>query len=170
MRPNPRLRPMAKGTKPRGAGKPQRKELVRNRKARYEYEILERKEAGLVLRGTEVKSLRAGNASLAESFVRFDGEEAFWVNGTIDEYPWGNVQNHDPKRKRKLLLRRSELRRMRANVRERGHTVIPLAIYLNERGILKMEIGLARGRKRHDKREAQKKKQAAKDVRRELDG
>ena len=117
-----------------------------------------------------MKSLRAGNASLAESFVRFDGEEAFWVNGTIDEYPWGNVQNHDPKRKRKLLLRRSELRRMRANVRERGHTVIPLAIYLNERGILKMEIGLARGRKRHDKREAQKKKQAAKDVRRELEG
>lgn len=151
------------------ASQPERKSLVRNRRARFEYEILERKEAGVVLRGTEVKSIRAGNASLQESFVRFDGEEAYWVGGTVDEYPWGNVQNHDPKRKRKLLLRKPELRKLRALVREGGLTVVPLELYVGRRGIIKMEIALVKGRKHYDKREQQKKKQAARDVRREME-
>ena len=147
--------------------KPPRRELVRNRRARFDYEILERREAGLVLKGTEVKSIRAGNASLAESFVRFDGEEAYWVGGNVDEYPWGNLQNHDPKRKRKLLLRKGELRRLRASVREKGLTLIPLCLYLSPRGIIKLEIGLVRGRKKGDKRQDSRKKEALKDIRRE---
>ena len=145
-----------------------RRDLVRHRRARFEYEILESLEAGLVLRGTEVKSLRAGNASLAESFIRFDGDEAFWVSGTIDEYPWGNALNHDPKRKRKLLLKKREIRKLHQSVKTKGLTVIPLAIYLSPRGYLKIEIALVRGKKTHDKREEQKRKQAQRDVRSEM--
>jgi len=147
---------------------PKRQDLVRNKKARYDYEILETHEAGLVLVGTEVKSIRARNASLAESFIRFDGSAAYWVNGTIDEYPWGNQLNHDPKRKRKLLLHKRELVKLRASVRERGFTVIPLALYLSPRGHIKLEIALVRGRKTYDKRQQERKRQAARDVRREL--
>jgi SsrA-binding protein len=149
--------------------KPERKDLALNRKARFEFEVLERFEAGMVLRGTEVKSIRAGNVSLDESFVRFDGEEAFWVNGTVEEYAHGNVMNHDPKRKRKLLLRASELRKMRATVRQKGLTCVPLRLYLSPRNLIKMEVALVRGKQLHDKRETEKKRMALREARREVD-
>ncbi len=100
-------------------------DLVRNRKAGYEYEILETLEAGMVLTGTEVKSLRDKKASLAESYVRIDQGEIFWIKGTIEEYSFGNVHNHASQRKRKLLLRKSEIRKLLAKVREKGLTLIP---------------------------------------------
>ena len=160
---------MAKGGKAGKGGKPARQDLARNRKVRYDYEILDSKEAGVVLVGTEVKSIRAGNVSLAESFVRFDGSDAYWVSGTIDEYPFGNRLNHDPKRKRKLLLHRQELAKLRDVVRQRGFTVIPIALYLSQRGLIKMEIALMRGKKRFDKRQDEKKKEARRELRREHD-
>lgn len=152
-----------------GAKRPTpRKDLVRNRKARYEFEILEDFEAGVSLKGTEVKSIRAGNVSISESFVRLEGEEAFWVGGNVDEYPWGHSSQHEPKRKRKLLLRKSQLRKLRESVRQKGLTVVPLALYLTERGFIKLEIAIARGKKTRDKRESEKKRQATRDLRREL--
>lgn len=160
---------MAKAKKKSGSSKAvKRQDLVRNRKARYEYEILDTQEAGLVLRGTEVKSIRAGKASLSESFIRFDGTEAYWVSGNVDEYPWGHSSQHDPKRKRKLLLRKSQILKLRELVRQKGLTVIPLALYASARGHIKLEIAVVRGKKIRDKRETEKKRQAERDLRREL--
>ncbi|PIE22018.1 MAG: SsrA-binding protein [Planctomycetota bacterium] len=141
-------------------------DLVRNRKAGYEYEILETLEAGMVLTGTEVKSLRDKKASLAESYVRIDQGEIFWIKGTIEEYSFGNVHNHASQRKRKLLLRKSEIRKLLAKVREKGLTLIPLGIYSNSRALLKMRIGLVRGKRLFDKRQAEKKKEARREIRR----
>ncbi|MCA8971659.1 MAG: SsrA-binding protein SmpB [Planctomycetes bacterium] len=154
--------------KPGGGSKPaKRQDLVKNRKARFEYEILDTYEAGLVLRGTEVKSIRAANASLTESFVRFDGEEAYWVGGNVDEYPWGHSTQHDPKRKRKLLLRKTQLQKLRELVRQKGFTIIPLALYLSPRGHIKIEIAVVRGKKTRDKRETEKKREADRELRRD---
>ena len=159
---------MAKAKKKTNASKaPKRRDLVRNRKARHEYEILETFEVGLVLRGTEVKSLRAANASLGESFIRFDGHEAFWVAGNIDEYPWGRSSQHDPKRKRKLLMRKGQLRKLHDLVKQKGLTIVPLALYLSPRGLIKMEIAVVRGKKIRDKRQAEKARQAQRDLRRD---
>jgi SsrA-binding protein len=142
-----------------------RRRIAVHRSSRHEFELFDRFEAGLVLKGTEVKSARLGNVSLDESFVRLDGGEAYWVGGTIREYTHGNVMNHVPNRKRKLLLRKSELRRLKVGVQQKGLTIVPLELYLSPRDILKLEIALARGRKLHDKREKEKKKLAAKEMR-----
>lgn len=125
--------------------------IVQNRKARYEYEILDTYEAGLVLQGTEVKALREGRANLKDSYARVDGNEAFLHNIHISEYVQANRFNHDPERKRKLLLHKKEIDRLRGRSEEKGLTLVPLKLYF-KRGKAKVEIGVARGKKQFDKR------------------
>jgi SsrA-binding protein len=138
--------------------------VASNRQATHNYEILETYEAGLVLRGTEVKSLRDGKANLRESFARIEGEEAWIVGCHISPYAQGNRENQDPLRKRKLLLHRAELNRLLGKIQERGLTLVPLRLYF-KRGRAKVELGLARGKKLHDKRQAIREREA----RREMD-
>ena len=130
-----------------------------NREARFHYEILETIEAGLVLSGSEVKSLRAKNVRLKDSFVTFVGNEAFIQNSHIAPYKFGSYANHEPERKRKLLLRRKEIDRLFGAVREKGLTCVPLKLYFKE-GRVKVLIGLVKGKKLHDKRESIKKRDA----------
>jgi len=130
-----------------------------NRKARYNYEIGETFEAGLMLTGTEVKSLRTGNATIAESYASVDRDgEVFLVNATIPEYLEANRFNHVPKRPRKLLLHGKEIAKLAQGVERQGMTIVPLKIYFNDRGRAKIEIALARGKQLHDKRETEKKR------------
>lgn len=136
-----------------------------NKKARFHYEILERHEAGLVLQGTEVKSLRRGQISLDESYARFDGDELWLLGATIPEYSHGNIQNHDPKRKRKCLLHARELRKLKAKAQVKGLTIVPLRVYFGARGFAKVTLGVGKGRKLHDKREHLKAKEARKEMR-----
>ena len=132
---------------------PEIKPVCRNRRARFQYEVLETVEAGLVLQGSEVKSLRAGRANLTDCYARVRRAEAWLVNAHIDVYPQANQFNHEPKRERKLLLGRRELVRLDTRLRERGLTLIPLQIYF--RGSwAKVELALARGKRMHDKRQA----------------
>lgn len=138
---------------------------IRNKKAWHEYEFIERFTAGMVLKGTEIKSIRSGKAGLVDAYCFFRENELFVKGMHIAEYDFGNINNHDPKRDRKLLLSRRELRRLEKNVREKGLTIIALRIFLAENGYAKMEIALARGKKEFDKREDLKKK----DSKRELD-
>jgi SsrA-binding protein len=137
-----------------------------NRKARFHYEILERFEAGLVLRGTEVKSLRQGKVSLEEAYARIDDGDLWLIGATIPEYSHGNLQNHEPARQRKCLLQKKELKKLRERTQIKGLTLIPLRIYFGSRGFAKVTIGVGRGRKLHDKRQHLKEKE----VRRELRG
>lgn len=127
-----------------------------NRKARHNYFIDETIEAGLMLTGTEVKSLRTGRANIAESYAAPEGEEMWLINAHIPEYPGGNRFNHEPRRRRKMLLHRREIDRMIGARQRDGMTLIPLKIYFNEQGRAKLLIGLARGKKQHDKRETEK--------------
>lgn len=138
---------------------------IRNKRAGFEYELLDRYTAGIVLYGTEIKSLRAGKGRVAESFCQFKDGELFMINMNIDQYDHATYFNHQARRERKLLLTRTELRRLDRSVREKGLTVVPLRLFINERGLAKMEIALARGKKLYDKREAIKDK----DVRRDAD-
>ena len=123
-----------------------------NRKARHDYHILERIEAGIVLTGTEVKSCRAHQVSLAEAYVRPREDELWLVGAHIAPYEQGNRNNHEPKRDRKLLLHRKEIRRLAQAVEARGLTLVPLRVYFNARSKVKLEIGLCRGKQAHDKR------------------
>jgi len=141
-----------------------RKVVARNRRATHDFEILERIEAGLVLAGSEVKSLREGKASIAESWARFDGGELWLIDAHIPEYRDAGYSQHDPKRRRKLLLHRRELRKLEQTTTRKGLTVVPLQVYFL-RGRAKVELAVARGRKRHDKREDLKGKVARREVR-----
>jgi SsrA-binding protein len=132
------------------------KTVAANRRARFEYFIDEVFEAGIALTGTEVKSLRFGEGSIAESYAEVKAEEVFLVNANIPEFSHGNRFNHEPKRPRKLLLHEREINRLRAAVEREGMTLIPLSIYFNARGRAKVELALARGKKLHDKRETVK--------------
>jgi SsrA-binding protein len=143
---------------------PNEKLVAQNRRARHDYEILETIEAGLVLTGTEVKSLRGGKASLAESYATVEGGEAYVLQLHIPPYEQGNRWNPDPVRRRKLLLNRAEIIQLDRAVAQEGHTLIPLKLYFS-RGYAKLLIGVARGRKTHDKRHAI----AERDARREMD-
>lgn len=134
-----------------------------NRRARYDYEILDTFEAGLVLQGTEVKSLRDGKASLAEAYARVEGDEIWLVGAHIPEYVHGNRQNHDPTRPRKLLLHRAEIERLRGKVQEKGLTLIPLRLYW-KRGRAKLEIALGRGKKEFDRRDDVAKREAKREM------
>ena len=139
--------------------------ICRYRKAFYEYEISDRLEAGIVLLGSEVKSLREGRGNLNDSYVRFNDGEAWLINAHISPYPQANRENHEPLRERKLLLRKSEIRRLFSRVRERGYTVVPLTMYFKGPHV-KVELGLGRGKKLHDKRAALREKQDRRDMER----
>ncbi len=136
---------------------PDRKVAADNRRARYDYEIGEIFEAGIMLTGTEVKSLRTGKATIAESYVNVDRASEVWlINATIPEYLQANRFNHEPKRPRKLLLKGKEIVRIAKGIERAGMTVVPLKIYFNDRGRAKIEIAVARGKQLHDKRETEK--------------
>lgn len=131
-----------------------RKVVAQNRKARFNYFIEETFEAGLQLTGTEVKSLRGGRSTIAESYVTEDGGEAWLVNANIPLYSAGNRYNHEPKRARKLLLHRAQINKLIGAIQREGRTVVPLQVYFNEKGRAKIEIALAKGKQAHDKRQS----------------
>ena len=138
---------------------------IRNKRATFDYEILEEYVAGVVLVGTEIKSIRLGKASLTESYCYFDKGE-LWLRGmNVAEYGWGTCNNHAPRRDRKLLLQRKELNKLQRALQDRGLTIVALRLFLSEKGLAKVVIGLARGRKSYDKREYIK----ANDAKREMD-
>ena len=144
------------------------KTLAKNRKARFEYEIQNTMEVGIVLKGTEVKSIRAGQINITESFCRVDDHlQVYLLNAHVSQYDYGNIHNHDPLRPKRLLLHRSEIRRLYGQVKEQGLTLIPIKIYLKG-GIIKMELALGRGKKMYDKRQTMKKRDAERDVERAL--
>lgn len=145
-----------------------RKIVARNRKARHEYEILETYEAGIVLRGPEVKSVRAGNIAFRDAFARLEGGEMLLYNLHISPYDPATHQNEDPTRVRKLLLHKQELRRMVGKVEEKGLTLIPLDVYF-ARGYAKVTVALARGRKLYDKRDKLKKQTQEREAKRAMD-
>lgn len=130
---------------------------IQNKRARFEYEILETYTAGIVLTGTEIKSIRLGKASIAESFCEFsDKSELFAINTNVEEYAFGTYYNHKPKSERKLLLQKRELKKLHKEVKNSGLTIVPLKMFINAKGLAKMEIALARGKKLYDKRETLK--------------
>ncbi|MFV0541608.1 MAG: SsrA-binding protein SmpB [Aestuariibaculum sp.] len=127
---------------------------IQNKKARFLYEILDKYTAGIVLTGTEIKSIRSSKASIAESFCEFnDRGELFVINMTVEEYAFGTYYNHKPKAERKLLLNKKELKKLNKEVQNTGLTIVPLRLFINERGFAKMDIALAKGKKLYDKRE-----------------
>ncbi|KUN77332.1 SsrA-binding protein [Streptomyces bungoensis] len=135
-----------------------RKLIAQNKKARHDYHIIDTYEAGLVLMGTEVKSLRQGRASLVDGFVQLDGHEAWLHNVHVPEYSQGTWTNHSARRKRKLLLHRAEIEKLESKSQETGHTIVPLALYFKD-GRAKVEIALAKGKKEYDKRQTLREKQ-----------
>jgi len=143
------------------------KVVCTNKKAYHDYFIEETFEAGIVLLGTEVKSLREGKANLSDSHVLIKGNEAYLFNCHISPYSHGNIQNHDPLRTRKLLLNRAEIDKLRGKADQRGYTIVPLKIYFKGH-LAKLEIGLARGKKLFEKREALKEKEAKREISRAL--
>lgn len=138
---------------------------IRNKKASYEYELVDRYVAGLQLQGTEIKSIRTGKVSLGESYCTFKEGELFVINMHIAEYKFGNYYNHEPKRDRKLLLNAREIKKIATKVKEKGFTIIPTFLFINDKGLAKLEIATARGKKLYDKRESIK----TKDVKRDMD-
>ncbi len=143
---------------------------IKNRKASFEYFLLEQYTAGIQLTGTEIKSIRAGKVSLTDSYCDFENGELFVKNMHIAEYAHGTHYNHEPKRDRKLLLTRRELRKLASKVKERGFTIIPIQLYINEKGLAKLDIALARGKHAYDKREAIKKKDFQREGERQNEG
>ena len=135
-----------------------RKVIALNRKARHNYEIEDTFEAGIMLTGSEVKSLRNGKANIAESYASDEDGEIYLINSYIPEYNQAGRYNHEPRRHRKLLLHAREVDRLLGSIQREGLTLIPLKLYFNKRGIAKLELGLARGKKLHDKRETAKKR------------
>jgi len=143
--------------------------IARNKRARFDYEILDRLEAGISLVGTEVKSLRDRQVSFSDSYVRITDGEAYVHNLHIKPYALaGPVFNHEPLRVRKLLLHRRQIQRLTGKLAERGLTLVPLAIYFNDRGLAKVELGLGRGKTRHDKRETIKRRSADREIAKEM--
>lgn len=143
---------------PKGSQRTVNKIVAENRKARFNYEIIDTYEAGLVLTGTEVKSLREGKANIAESYASDEGEEIWLINSHLPEYLQANRFNHEPRRRRKLLLSKREINRLRVSINREGMTLVPLKIYFNEKGRAKLELALAKGKKLHDKRETEKER------------
>jgi len=141
---------------------------ILNKRARFEYEILDEYEAGIVLTGTEIKSLRSSKASITESFCEFIDNELYVVNMLIDEYKLGTFYNHKIKRERKLLLHNYELQKLKKKLKDIGNTIIPLKLYINDKGKAKILIALAKGKKLFDKREAIKERENKKNLNRLL--
>jgi len=144
-------------------------ELVSNRRASYDYEILETFEAGMILLGTEIKSLRNHGGSLQDSYVDVRDGTLMLLNASIAPYSFGNIFNHEDRRPRKLLMHKREIERLRKQVQEKGLSIIPLSIYLNKRGLAKVRIALAKGKKAYDKRAALKEKEDKRSIQRALD-
>lgn len=136
---------------------------IRNRRASFEYEFIESFTAGIVLSGTEIKSIRAGKASLPDSYCYFIGNELYVKNMHIAEYWWGTFNNHDPRRDRKLLLNRRELRKLQRAIKEKGLTIVATRLFIAENGYAKLNIALARGKKEYDKRQSIKEKDIRRD-------
>ena len=143
---------------PKGSQRVVRKIVAENRKARYNYEIMDTYEAGLMLMGTEVKALREGKANIAESYASDEGGEIWLINSYLPEYLQANRFNHEPRRRRKLLLSARESGRLRTGINREGMTLIPLKIYFNDQGRAKLELALAKGKKLHDKRQSEKER------------
>lgn len=140
------------------------KEIV-NRKAKFEYQFLQEFEAGIILLGTEVKSIKAGNANLSDAYCYFVEDELYIKSMYVAEYEMGNIHNHETRRDRKLLLKRTELKKLLRRVKEKGQTIVPYRIYMSDRKLIKLEIVLATGKKAYDKRASIKEK----DVKRDMD-
>ena len=141
---------------------------IRNRQAYFEYYIDDKLQAGISLLGTEVKSMRAGKASFVDSYCIFQKGE-LWLKGMhIAEYSHGTVNNHDPLRDRKLLLTKRELKRWESKIKEKGYTIVPLRMFFNDKNLVKVEIGLAKGKKLHDKRESIKQRDTEREMKRYL--
>lgn len=141
---------------------------IKNKRAEHEYFLMDRLTAGLVLTGTEIKSIRNGKASLADSYCSFKGEELYVIGMHIAEYERGSFNNHDPKRDRKLLLNARELRKLKTKVQEKGLTIVPVLLFINEKGLAKLDIALARGKHYYDKRESLKTKDSKRDIEKQL--
>lgn len=139
---------------------------IKNRSAYHEYFIDAKYEAGMVLQGTEVKSIRNGKVSFNDSYCLLHKEEIWIKSLHIAEYSHGNINNHEPVRDRKLLLRKKEIKKIESKLKEKGYTLIPLRMYFNEKSMVKMEIGLAKGKKLHDKRETIKQKDVEREMKR----
>jgi SsrA-binding protein len=137
---------------------------IQNKRARFEYTLLDKYVAGLQLSGTEIKSIRNSKANLSDSFCSFKEDELFIVGMHIDEYEFGNYANHQPKRDRKLLLNRQELDKIRKKLKDVGLTIVPLRLFINEKGWAKLEIAVAKGKKLHDKRNTIKDRDIQKDI------
>lgn len=139
---------------------------IKNRKARFEYEIIDTYIAGIVLKGTEIKAIREGKASIAESFCEFANNELYVINMTVQEYSHSKNFTHSPKSERKLLLNRNELKKLHKEVKNSGFTIIPLLLFTNDKGLAKMEIALCRGKKEYDKREVIKERDSKRNLQR----
>jgi len=155
------------------AAKPKKKQdstgpIAVNKKAYHDYEIVDKFEAGLSLVGSEVKSLRGGNLDLKGSYVRLDAGECFLVGASISHYVQAGIYNHEPLRKRKLLLHKVEIGKIRVKLEQRGFTFVPLKVYFNARGLVKIEVALARGKKQYDKRKNLAEKQQKRDIDRDM--
>jgi SsrA-binding protein len=144
--------------------KPQNNINVKNKKAYFEYEIIDNLTAGIQLQGTEIKSIREGKAGLVDSYCQFYDGELYVKNMHIAEYFFGNLRNHEAKRERKLLLQKRELSKLERKVKESGLTIVPLRLYLNDKGFAKLDIGLAKGKKIYDKRESLKENDSKRDI------
>lgn len=138
---------------------------ILNKRAKFDFEILDKYDAGIVLSGTEIKSIRLGKASIAEAFCEFnDRSELFVINSTVEEYAYGTHYNHRAKSERKLLLNRKELKKLEKDVQNKGLTIVPLKLYTNDKGLAKLEIALCRGKKNFDKRETMKERDTKRDL------
>jgi SsrA-binding protein len=142
--------------------------IIKNKKANYEFELLDEYRAGIQLFGSEIKSIRKGKASIIDSFCVFIGKELFLTNSYIAEYEFSNQFNHEPKRPRKLLLTKKELKKIKAKIKEKGLTIVPLNMFINKRGFCKVTIFIAKGKKLHDKSMSIKEKDIKRDTDREL--
>ncbi len=139
--------------------------LIKNKRATFDYELVDKFTAGIVLVGTEIKSIRLGKASLVDTFCFFAGNNELWVkNMNISEYSFGSYNNHLPRRDRKLLLNRKELIKLQREVKDNGMTIVPTKLFINDKGLCKVEVALARGKKEYDKRESIKEKDAKRDI------
>ncbi|MFY8069155.1 MAG: SsrA-binding protein SmpB [Flavobacterium sp.] len=137
---------------------------ILNKRAKFDYEILDKYSAGIVLSGTEIKSIRLGKASITESFCEFHDGELFVINSNIEEYLYGTHYNHKTKSERKLLLNKKELKKLNKDSENKGLTIVPLRLFTNEKGLAKLEIALCRGKKNYDKRESLKEQDTKRDL------
>jgi SsrA-binding protein len=142
--------------------------VIKNKKASHEYEFLEKFIAGIQLTGTEIKSIRSGKATLVDSYCLFRKGELFIKGMHISEYWWGNINNHDPLRERKLLLTARELKKIERKVKESGNTIVAIKVFINDRGLAKVEIAISKGKKEYDKRETLKRKDATREMERSV--